>query len=90
MNWTWKRTGNQGFVELAALKEKGDWGTALEAAAEEALIGRELRVERGDLAIRLPRGATRTDSAGAGPKPAPLGPSVNDSCRYYEKTFFSV
>jgi transposase-like protein len=64
-SWTRKRTGEQGFVELAAPTEEGSCGTALVTAAEEALIGRELRVERGDLAIRLPRGATRAELAAA-------------------------
>jgi transposase-like protein len=61
-NWTRKRTREQGFVELATKMEQGRCGTAL-VAGEEGLIGRELRVERGDLAIRLPRGATRAELA---------------------------
>jgi hypothetical protein len=50
----------QDFVELAAPAEPGPCGTVL-VAAEEALVGHELRVERGDPGIRLPRGATRAE-----------------------------
>jgi transposase-like protein len=61
-NWTRKRAGGQGFVELAAPTEQGRAGTAL-VAAGEAQICRELAVERGGVTIRLPCGATRAELA---------------------------
>jgi transposase-like protein len=63
-NWTRKGTAGQGFVELAGEPEQneGNIGTAL-VAAGEALISREIVVERGEIKIRLPAGVTRTELA---------------------------
>jgi transposase-like protein len=65
-NWTRTRNGaaEQGFVELAKKPERArrNAGTAL-VAAGEALVCRELAVERGDIRVRLPAGATRAELA---------------------------
>jgi transposase-like protein len=63
-NWTRKGTAGQGFVELTGKPEQngGNAGTAF-VATGEALISREIVVERGEIKIRLPVGVTRTELA---------------------------